>query len=466
MVSTLKKLIKYLPIAIKGSEKEFTSGSINKALFLLSVPMVLEMLMEALFAVVDVFYVSRISVDAVATVGLTESVMMIVYSVAIGLSIGTTAMVARRIGERKPEEAGKVAAQSIVLALLTSTGIAIGGFLFAKDILGLMGGSEELVESGYGFTQIMFGGNITIVLIFLINAVFRGAGDASIAMRTLWLSNGLNIILDPIFIFGLGPIPEYGVTGAAIATNIGRGIGVTYQLYHLFKPRGGIVKVVLAHFNIDLVVIKRLIELSLGGMGQFLVESASWVFLVRIVSVFGSEALAGYTIAIRIIIFSILPSFGIANAAATLVGQNLGAKQPGRAEQSVWRASFITMIALGAVSIFYFVMAEQLVGIFSQEQAVVASGISSLRTISLGYVFFAFGMVISHSLNGAGDTKTPTVINLLSFWFLQIPMAWLLAMKMELGPLGVYIAVAICFSIHALMCIFVFRQGGWKKIEV
>ena len=402
MRSNLNKFYQYFLIAIKGSEKEFTTGSINRALFLLSVPMVLEMLMEALFAVVDVFYVSRISVDAVATVGLTESVMMVVYSVAIGLSIGTTAMVARRIGEKKSEEAGKVAAQSILVAIFISLGIGLGGFLFAKDILSLMGGSEELIESGYGFTQIMFGGNITVVLIFLINAVFRGAGDASLAMRTLWLSNGLNIVLDPIFIFGLGPIPEYGVTGAAIATNIGRGVGICYQLYHLFKPEGGIIRVVLSHFKLNIPIISRLIELSLGGMGQFLVESASWVFLVRIVSIFGSEALAGYTIAIRIIIFSILPSFGIANAAATLVGQNLGAKQPDRAEKSVWRAAFFTMIVLGIISAFYFILAVPLISIFNTEPQVIKYGVSSLRTICLGYLFFAYGMVISHALNGAG----------------------------------------------------------------
>ena len=466
LIIFLKKIYRYTVIALNGSEKEFTTGSVNKAIFLLSVPMVMEMVLEALFAVVDVFYVSRISVDAVATVGLTESVLMIVYSVAIGLSIGTTAMIARRIGEKKPEEAGKVAAQSMLFALLISLGIALGGFLFAKDILRLMGGSEEVIESGYAFTQIMFSGNITIVMIFLLNGVFRGAGDASIAMRTLWLSNGLNIILDPIFIFGLGPIPEYGVTGAAIATNIGRGIGVIYQLYHLFKPKGGIVKVVASHFKLNLPILKRLIELSMGGMGQFLVESASWVFLVRIIALFGSEALAGYTISIRIIVFSILPTFGIANAAATLVGQNLGAKKPERAEQSVWRASFFTMVVLGMISLIYFILADPLLRIFSEDPVVIAYGVSSLRTICLGYLFFAYGMVISQSLNGAGDTKTPTVINVLCFWFLQIPMAYLLAVKMNQGPLGVFIAIAICFSVHALMCIFVFRQGRWKKVEV
>lgn len=464
-IRSIKKFIHYFRLAVSGEHKEFTTGNLNKAIFLLSVPMVLEVVLEATFAIVDAYFVSKVSVDAVATIGLTESVLTLVYSISIGLSVATTAMIARRVGEKNPEATGEIAAQAILITLVLSSIISVIGVFFAKDILRLLGGSEQLIESGYGYTRIMLGGNIVIVLIFLINGAFRGAGDASIAMRTLWLSNALNIVLDPMFIFGFGPIPAYGVEGAAVATTIGRGTGVLYQLYHLFNGKG-IVKVALHHFKANWQIIKDLVQLSLGSTGQFLIESASWIFLYRIISKFGSEALAGYTIAIRVIIFGLMPTWGLSNAAATLVGQNLGAQQPDRAEKSVWRTAFFAMLFLLTLSILYFAFAREIMLIFRDEAEVVKHGILSLQVICLGYVFFAYGMVISQSLNGAGDTKTPMFINIICFWVLQIPAAYVLAVPLGMGPLGVYIAVASCFSIHALICIYVFRRGKWKLVKV
>jgi putative MATE family efflux protein len=406
-----------------------------------------------------------VSINAVATIGLTESVLTIVYSVAIGLSIGATALVARRIGEKNPVAAGHVAAQSMLIAMAISLAISLVGIFYSETILRLLGGSEELIAEGIWFTRIMFVGNFVIIFIFLMNGIFRGAGNAALAMRTLWLSNGINIILDPILIFGLGPFPEMGLTGAAIATTIGRGIGVSYQLYHFFGGKT-IVKTSLQHFKANWEVIKTLINVSAGGVGQFLIESASWIFLVRIVSLFGSEALAGYTISLRIIVFSILPAFGLSNAAATLVGQNLGANQPEKAAQAVWRTAFYAMLFLGVLSVIYIVFAKFIVTFFNSNEVVIGYGIQSLQIICLGYVFFAYGMVISQSLNGAGDTKTPTVINLLCFWLIQIPLAYLLAVTFKMGPSGVFTAVAICFTIHAVVCMYVFRKGNWKLVKV
>jgi putative MATE family efflux protein len=461
----VKKIIQYFAVAIRGDEKEFTTGSINKAIYLLAVPMVLEMALESLFAVVDIFFVSKISINAVATVGLTESVLTIIYSISFGLSMGVTAMVARRVGEKNPDKAAHVAGQAIILALMVSLITGITGFLFAADILRMLGGSESLISEGVGFTRIMFAGNIVIMLIFLINGVFRGAGDAAIAMRVLWISNGLNIILDPLLIFGIGPFPELGIKGAAIATNIGRGVGVVYQLYHLFNGKA-IVTLAMHHFKIHLETVKRLSEISLGAMGQFLIESASWIFLMRIMATFGSEALAGYTIAFRIIVFTILPTFGLSNAAATLVGQNLGAGHPERAERSVWLTSFYAMVFLGVISVVFGLSAKPLIAIFNSNPLVMGHGILSLRVICLGYLFFAYGMVISQALNGAGDTKTPTIINVFCFWLIQIPLAYLLAVSLKMGPAGVVSAITLCFSIHALVCIYVFRLGLWKKVKV
>ncbi|MEP1781029.1 MATE family efflux transporter [Reichenbachiella sp.] len=465
MLKNLRKGYKYFLIALKGEETEFTTGSINKAIFLLSVPMVLEMIMESLFAVVDVFFVAKVSVDAIATVGLTESVVMIVYSIAIGLSMAATAVVARRIGEKDPKRAGNAAFQAILIAASLSVVISIFGIIFAEDILRIMGGSEQLIAQGAGYTRVMLGGNASIMLLFLINGIYRGAGDASMAMRSLWIANGLNIVLDPLFIFGLGPIPGFGVEGAAIATTIGRSVGVFYQLLGLF---GGerIIKLTIENVKIRWNTVRSIFNIAAGGMGQFLIESASWIFLVRIISEFGSAALAGYTIAFRIIVFTILPSWGMANAAATLVGQNLGAKKPERAESSVWKTAHLNTAFLFVVSIIFFWFAHEFVGLFSDETVVRDYGALALRVICVGYITFAYGMVISQGFNGAGDTKTPVVMNIIFFWFIQIPLAYALAIHLEYGFLGAMISVAIAFALHAAACIYWFRLGKWKLVKV
>jgi len=461
----LSRFYRNLFLAIKGQEMDYTSGSINRAIFMLSVPMVLEMVLESVFAVVDIFFVGKISTNAVATVGLTESVITIVYSIAIGLSMATTAVVARRIGEKAPKKAAVAAFQSMIIAFVISGVIGILGLFFAQDILRTMGAEEDLIAEGYGYTAIMFAGNASIMFIFLINAIFRGAGDASLAMRSLWLANSLNIVLDPILIFGWGPIPAFGIEGAAIATTTGRGIGVIYQLYHLLKGHS-VIHLTLDTLKLKWKVIINILRVSVGGIMQFLVESASWIFLARILALFGSEVLAGYTISLRIIMFTLLPSWGMANATATLVGKNLGADQPERAEASVWRSGFYSMVFLTFIGATFFLFAAEFVGIFSSEPQVVEYGILSLQVICLGYVFFAYGMVITQSFNGAGDTMTPTVINLFCFWLFQIPFAYLMAVYWNLGPLGVFISIAVAHSMLAVIGVIVFRKGKWKKVKV
>jgi putative MATE family efflux protein len=459
------RLWKFILIAIKGEEKDFITGDMDRAIFLLSIPMILEMAMESLFAVVDVFFVARISVDAVATVGLTEAVVMLVYSLAIGLSMATTGMIARRIGERDFVGAANGAVQAMILAICVALVVGFVGLFFAEDILRLMGGSESLVQKGVGYTRIMLMGNITIMLLFLLNAVFRSSGDASLAMRSLWLANGLNIILDPCFIFGLGPFPELGVQGAAVATNIGRGSGIVFQLFILFGGKG-LIKIGWENVKVNGPVLRRLFNLSVGGVSQYLIGSASWIFLVRIISIFGSEVVAGYTIAFRIIMFTILPSWGMSMAAATLVGQNLGAAQPERAEKSVWKCALYNMSFLLAVSLLFGYFAREFVMLFSSQPEVVKYGAMSLRYICFGYVFFAYGMVINQAFNGAGDTKTPTVISLISYWLFQIPFAYVAAVSWGWGPEGVFLTVAISISIYALISIHIFRKGRWKTVQV
>ncbi|MCB0664327.1 MAG: MATE family efflux transporter [Saprospiraceae bacterium] len=461
----MKQIFKIIWQAIRGEEKSYTTGSINRAIVLLSIPMILEMIMEAFFAVVDVFFVSRISVNAVATVGLTESVITLVYSIAIGLSMATTAMVSRRVGEHDEDKAAEAAVQSIIIAVCFSILISVLGFIFARDILSLMGGSAALIDEGIWYTRIIFAGNIVIMLLFLLNAIFRGAGDAAIAMQALWIANLLNIVLDPCLIFGWGPFPELGVAGAAVATNVGRGIGVLFQLYMLLKGNL-IVRIAVKHLRVNWKVIRSLIRVSLGGMGQYVIASASWIFLMRIMAEFGEVAVAGYTISIRMLIFALLPAWGMANAAATLVGQNLGAKQPERAEISVWRSAFFTMLFLFFVSLLYFFFAQPMVQFFHSDPEVVKYGVSSLKIICLGYVFFAYGMVISQAFNGAGDTNTPTWLNFICFWLLQIPLAYLMGITLHLGPNGVFWAVAISESVLAVLCILMFRRGKWKLVEI
>jgi putative MATE family efflux protein len=461
----VKNYLEHFKQALKEADREYTSGSIKKAIFYLSVPMVLEMLMESLFAVVDIFFVGKIGIHAVATVGLTESVLTILYSVGIGLSMAATAMVARRVGEKKFRLAGDAAFQVILIGVAISVIIAVLGFYFAKDMLILMGGEAEVINEGYKYTRIIFAGNVSIMLLFLINGIFRGAGNAAIAMRSLWLANGVNMILDPLLIFGLGPIPAMGLEGAAIATTIGRSIGVIYQLYHLI---GGDRK--LAIRKINLIVrwktITRIFQLSMGGMGQFMIESASWIILMRVVSMSGSVALAGYTIAIRVMIFTLLPAFGMSNAAATLVGQNLGAFQPERAEKSVWLTARYAATFLGICGVIFVAGGGKFIGIFNADLEVIRIGGNALAIMCLGYVFFAYGMVMTQSFNGAGDTRTPLIINIFVLWIVQIPLAYLLSIHLDLGANGVFIAVAISHSLHAVVAVLIFRRGAWKKVKV
>jgi putative MATE family efflux protein len=468
-MSVSKKLSSFLALfrqAIKGDQQDYTSGSIDKAILLLSIPMILEMAMESLFAVVDVYFVSKLNDNnAVATIGLTESILTLIYSLAMGLSMGATAMVARRVGEKNIKAAEEAAAQALIVGILLSILITAVGVFFSTDLLRMMGASEELIEKNSGYTSWMLSGNITIMMLFLINGVFRGAGDASIAMRSLWLANTLNIALDPIFIFGFGPIPGYGVEGAAIATNIGRGVGVLYQLYHLRKG-SGLIKLHIGNLVVQWNIIVRLIKVSAGGTGQFLIGSASWIFLVRIMSDFGSAALAGYTIAIRVIVFAILPAWGMANASATLVGQNLGAGHPDRAEKSVWRTAFFNMVFLGVITVLFFGLAGPILRLFTSDENVLVNGIQCLQIVSLGYIFYAYGMVINQSFNGAGDTRTPTIISLFGFWIFQIPLAYTLAKTLNIGAVGVYSAISIAESAMAVVGVLIFRQGKWKAIKI
>ena len=462
---SLKQLFQYFKIAVSGKEQEFTSGSIRKAVFMLSIPMILEMLMESIFAIVDIMYVSQVSVNAVATIGLTESVITLVYAVAIGLSMAATAVVARRVGEKDIKGASKAAVQVIFLGIATATIVSIIGIIYPKEILQLMGGDSDLIEQGYGYTQVLLGGNVTIMLLFLINAIFRGAGNASVAMWTLILSNGLNIILDPMFIFGFGPIPEYGVQGAAIATTIGRGSAVIFQLGILFFGYSKI-KIGFKDLVLNIKIMLNLIKISLGGIGQFLIGTSSWVFLMRIMSEFGSEVLAGYTIAIRVMMFTIMPAWGMSNAAATLVGQNLGAQKPERAEKSVWKTGKYSAYFMGLVSVIYLVFAPQIIVLFTSNQEVVKYGSLCLRVIAAGYIFYGYGMVVINAFNGAGDTKTPTYINFFCFWLLQLPFAYVMAITLYFGPVGVFWAITLAEVLIAIMAIIWFRKGTWKTVKV
>ena len=461
----IKIIISLAKQALKGGEHDYTSGSINRAIFLLAVPMIAEMIMESLFAVVDVFFVSKVSVNAVATVGLTESVLFIIYSIAVGFSMAVTAFVARRVGEKEFKRAGDAAFQAIFLAIVVSVILGLAGFIYAEDVLRLMGGEEALISEGAGYAQIMYAGNMSIILLFLINAIFRGAGDPSIAMRSLWIANGLNIILDPLLIFGIGFFPEMGVMGAAVATTLGRSIGVLYQLYHLLSG-SSVVRITMDNIVLRVKTIVEMIKVSAGGISQFLIESASWIFLVRVISTFGSEALAGYTIAFRVIVFTLLPSWGMANAAATLVGQNLGAKQPERAATSVWRTAKYNALFLVTVSLIFFLFAQPILSFFTDEPEVKRIGISALEIICLGYIFFSYGMVISQAFNGAGDTRTPMWISLVVFWFIQIPLAYWLSIELNWQSNGVFYSIAIAHSLYAIVSILLFRKGKWKLIQV
>jgi len=452
--------------AILGTELNFTEGSINRAIFLLSVPMIIEMGMESVFAIVDIYFVSRLNDNsAVTAVGLTELSLTIIYSIAMGVSMGATALVSRRVGEKDEKGASIAGVQAIYIGIFFAVIFTIVGIIWSGDILRLFGGDERVVEVGSGYTRWMLCGNITIVMLFLINGIFRGAGNAAIAMKALVLANLLNIILDPIFIFGFGSIPAMGVEGAAIATNIGRGTGVLLQLYYLFRGNS-IVKISSKNMPLKWDIVWTMLRVSAGAIGQFLISSASWMVLGRIIANFGTTAVAGYTFAIRIVVFTILPSFGMANAAATLVGQNLGAGQPDRAEASVWKAGLYNMVFLGMVMALFLFAAEPIMRIFSEDEAVITYGKEALQIVALGYIFYGYGMVVNQSFNGAGDTVTPTLISLCGFWFFQIPLAYLLALQWGMGTSGVYAAISIAESAMAIAGIIIFRKGKWKTIKI
>jgi putative MATE family efflux protein len=447
--------------SLRGSHRDYTVGPIGRAIILLAIPMVLEMGMESIFVVVDLKWVSYLGADAMATVGLTESLMTLVYTIAIGLSIGATATIARRIGQKNPDGAARAAVQSIVLAVIASAIIALVGAPLAPKLLSLMGAAPAVIANGAGFTRVMLACNASVVLLFMINAIFRGAGDAAIAMRVLWLANAINILLGPCLIFGLGPFPKLGIVGAAVATNIGRSTGALYAMSRLVRS-GGRFDIRRRHLRLEPAIMMRLVRLSGTGTFQVLIGMASWVGLARTVSSFGTNAVAGYTIGIRAIIFALLPSIGMSNAAATMVGQALGAKKPDRAERAVWKAGFYNLMFLGSVGLIFVLFARQIVGLYTTDPNVVPYGVDCLRIISCGFLFYAYGMVLTQSFNGAGDTWTPTIINLFVFWLWELPLAYVLAIVFGIGPRGVFLAIMIAFSTLAIVSALVFRRGKWK----
>lgn len=451
--------------ALSGAEQDYTQLPLRRAVFLLALPMVMEMAMESLFAVADIFWVSRLGADAVATVGLTESLMALVYSLAFGVSMAGTATVARRVGEQDYEGAAVAAGQTISLACAVAVVIGTVGALSGPALLDMMGASPSVLSLGTGYARIMLGGSITVVLLFVFNAVFRGAGDAVTAMRSLWLANFANIVLGPIFIFGFGPIPRMGVTGAAIATTLGRSIGVCYQLYRL-QRRSGRLQVRRAHLWPRRDVLSNLLGVASTGTVQTLIETASWLGLTRILSTFGSVALAGYTIAMRIAIFALLPAFGMANAAATLVGQNLGAGKSDRAARAVQVVGFYNFLFLGAVGVVFVALPEPLSSLFTSEPEELAYAATCLRIVALGFLFYSYGMVLVQAFNGAGDTRTPALLNLVCFWALKIPIAYLLALPLGFGPRGVFWAITVAYSLLAGLAYLLFRSGRWRAKQV
>ena len=447
--------------AVWGTQRDFTQGSLGVALFILSVPMIIEMFAESLFAVVDIFFVAHLGANAVAVVGITESMMYLIYSVAIGLSVGATAMVARRIGEKDPDGAAKAATHAIYIGLVVSGILVIIGVIFAAHFLGLMGAEEHVITEGVNFTRIMLGGNIVVMFLFLLNAIFRGAGDAAIAMRVLWLANILNIILSPCFIFGLLFFPKLGVEGAAVGTTIGRGLGVLFAAYYMFRGEKRF-HIHAGHWKIDFEQIGRLVKVSAPAILQFFIQTASWIGLVRVITGFSTQAVAGYQIGIRIVIFALLPSIGLSNAAATLVGQNLGAARPDRSEKAVWTAAFYNVIVQTSIGILFVMFSEQIAGIFTNEPEVLAYASNALHIIAYGFFFYAIGMVLETAFNGAGDTWTPTYLNLFIFWLFEIPLAYTLAYHFNMGPQGVFWSITIAFSALAIVAAILFRRGRWK----
>ena len=451
--------------AIRGSEADYTKIDLKRAIFLLAVPMILELIMESTFAIADIYFVGKLGASAVATVGLTETYLYLLYSLAMGLAMAVTAIIARRVGEGNKDQAGMTAIQAIFLGLICSVPFAIAGIFFSKELLTLMGADQWSIDNGYGYTQWMLGGNAVIVLLFVINAIFRGAGDAAIAMRVLWIANIINIALDPILIFGWGPIPAMGIEGAAIATNIGRGVGVLIQVWSLFKA-GKHIRIGLSQIYWEGKTILNIVRTSLGGVGQMIVAMTSWIFLMRILSDVSSEAVAVATIALRVMMFTMMPAWGLSNAAATLVGQNLGAGQPDRAESSVWKIGFYNMIFLVAVSVVYFMFNEELMGIFTTDATVISIGSEWLQILSYSFFVYGWWMVSGQAFNGAGDTKTPTKINLVFFWCIQIPLSYLLAIQLGWQHSGVFWGVFISETSVGLFTLWLFSRGKWKNVKV
>jgi putative MATE family efflux protein len=459
--SKFRRGVAFLRESLRDSDEDYTKGRINRALGLLAIPMMLEMSMESIFAVVDIAFVSRLGTDAIAAVGITEALITVLYAVAVGLGMGVTAMVARRIGAKEREAAACVTGQAIWLGAGLSLLIGLPGSFYAADMLRLMGASTGVIETGTGFAAVLLGGSASIIYLFVLNAAFRGAGDASVALRSLWLANGLNIILDPCLIFGLGPFPEMGVTGAAVATTIGRSVGVIYQLWYLFDGRGRI-RFRLRNLALVPPVLGRMLVISAGGIGQFLISTSSWIIVMRIVAIYGSTAVAAYTIGLRIFEFIWLPSWGLGNAAATLVGQNLGAGQPDRAERSVWQAAKYNAVFMASLGILVVTFAPGIAGLFTNDPDVLRYGTSCLRILAIGIPMYAVGMIVTQALTGAGDTITPTVINFLCFWVLQIPLAYWLATSLSLGPNGVFWAIVVSETLVTVLGVTVFIRGRWK----
>ena len=456
---SVRSIVSFIKESLNSEDKDFTTGNLRKAVFLLAIPMILEMCMESVFALVDIFFVGKLGALATATVGLTESMLTIIYSLGFGISMATTAMVARRIGEKNTKDAAKAGAQSILIAIVLSLIISVVGFFFSKDLLYLMGATKEIAEYGYTYTTIMLVGNIVIMLLFLLNGIFRGAGNAAIAMKSLWVANICNIILCPILIH------YYGIIGAAIATTIGRGLGVIYQLRQLLKGKG-LIQLHLQYFKPQITIIKSLLNVTITATMQFIIASASWIAMARIMTSFGNNAIAGYTIAIRLVVFFILPAFGLSNAAATLVGQNLGASQPERAAKSVWKVAKYNAIYMGFVSLLFLFGAEYFVRFITHEPLVIKTAVLALRVITLGYIFYGIGMVMMNAFNGAGDSKTPTIINFFWFWIFQIPVAYFVAIKLNWGEMGIYLSIVVTETLVTLTSMYLFKKGKWKLVKI
>ncbi len=451
--------------SLSGAHRDYTTGSIGRLIVMLAIPMVLEMLMESLFGIVDIYFVARLGADAVATVVLTESNLVLVFGVALGLSMATTAVVARRIGEKDEQGAAIASVQSILIGLAVSVIVGAIGILFAPQLLRMMGATDSVIAMGHSYTAVLLGGSVVIFLIFLINAIFRGAGDPALAMRTLWLANAINIVLDPCLINGWGPFPELGVMGAAVATTTGRAIGVAYQIHALMSGKSR-VRIHLHQIRLDVKVMVNLIRVSITGIIQFLISTASWLALIRIASLFGTIAVAGYGLGIRIFLFVILPSWGLTNSAATMVGQNLGAGHAERSERAVYLTGYYNMCYMAGLSLVFLLFARPIAGCFTDDRAVLEIAVSLLRVLSVGNIWYAWGMVLVQAFNGAGDTATPSVINFFCYWIFQIPMAWYLAARVGLGPTGVFIAIPAAEAAMTITAMIVFRRGSWKTKRI